>query len=1659
MANDKAIVFNQRTVPDAWKPSSDMTDDSDERIVLLNELGEEFAERRRRGERPELQEYIDRHPELADDIREYLPAMMALERLNVDRAEVADLSGFKSPALERLGDYRIIRQIGRGGMGIVYEAEQVSLGRRVALKVLPKQLLVDARTKHRFEREARAAARLHHTNIVPVFGVGEHDGLPYYVMQFIQGLGLDEVLKELRRFKPGASECGITPRASGSDLQATPDDDAATAPRTEITAAAMAHSLLTGRFEPVDDLEATEAGIPTNGNFEPAPAVMPPTARTLASGTLSDSFMLSSTSAVLPGAELSAGAGRKRSTYWQSVARIGVQVADALQYAHAQAVLHRDIKPSNLLLDSAGVVWVTDFGLAKADDQRDLTHTGDILGTLRYMPPEAFEGRADARGDVYSLGLTLYELLALRPAFDETDRNRLIKGVTTKEPDRLDWLNPEVPRDLVTIVHKAIERDPAQRYPSAGELMADLQRFLDDEPIRARRQSEWERFRRWARRNPAIAAVGGLLTAIMILATVVSLLVAGHMNKLRLNEARAADRERDARRDAETAAREAATAAREAEAAADLARRRGDAERWELYRSSIAAAAGASHEQNSGTAKIALDAAPPEHRNWEWQHFQSQLDGARLVLSIPGRGVAGLELSPSGRQIAVYSLDQNDVYLYDVATGRLDVVLRGHSGKIESVVYRPDGKQIATSDRNLTIRLWDLPTGRESVIFRVPAVPKRPEGRPVLAYSADGSRIVSFAHRDSPGTSVLWDAVAGKQIAVLGEWEGKIHRAAAFSPDGERVAVTSGGYVRLCDARTGRLIAALGPHEDRVSHLAYSSDGKRIASMSTEVASFAIHLWDGATGKEVAQLRGHTMAASILFNADGSRLLSGSIYPENTARLWDAAAGRLIAVLAGHKNLITSLAFSPDGTRAATTSRDHTARLWDGRTGQIVALLGGNTARIGSAVFSPNSARLVTASDDSTLRLWDVRTGELISVLRGHGGEITCTPVFTPDGSSLISGSADGSVRIWDVGLLERNGILRGHESFVYDVGFSPDGEQVASSAWDGTTRLWSATTGRQTGLLKHETAIVSSVAFSRDGRRLATVERERGAVLWDVASRTAVHTLPRLMAAWGGDTRATVDPSGKLLAMACVDGSAKLWDVESRKELAQLKGHQGYCVDVAFHPEGSTLATAGADGTVRLWDVATRAPRAVLRGHTADVQRVAYSGNGKLLASSSSDKTIRLWDAESGNTLATIPVGCVVYGLAFSPDGTRMAAGCIDNTVRLFDVTARQQVGELRGHTDFVHAVAWSPDGTRLVSGSGDYTVRIWDALPPAVRARTPDTYVRPRGYVAYRASSPLHLDGKLDDPPWQAVPWTDDFVDIEGDRRLPPRFRTRAKMLWDEQYFYIGVELEEPHIQATYTQHDSYIFHEDNDFEVFLNPDGNNLNYAELEMNALNTSWDLRLKKPYSAGGDGEDDWEIPGLKTAVHVLGTINNPRDVDQGWTIEIAIPWRIVGALNDKQQSDGPPRDGDQWRVNFSRVEWRFDIVAGRYVRRTDRREDNWVWSPQGVVNMHRPATWGYVQFSTAAPGQGTLRTDHAGPTKHLLERIYDAQVSFQNEHWRYASTLEELGLKDLTHERLAAPPRIDAGEDRFQATVDVKLPDGRRQRWSIREDSRVWQDR
>jgi hypothetical protein len=329
------------------------------------------------------------------------------------------------------------------------------------------------------------------------------------------------------------------------------------------------------------------------------------------------------------------------------------------------------------------------------------------------------------------------------------------------------------------------------------------------------------------------------------------------------------------------------------------------------------------------------------------------------------------------------------------------------------------------------------------------------------------------------------------------------------------------------------------------------------------------------------------------------------------------------------------------------------------------------------------------------------------------------------------------------------------------------------------------------------------------------------------------------------------------------------------------------------------------------------------------------------------------------------------------------------------------------------------------------------------------------PRGYVCYRAATPLRIDGRLDEPEWQAASWSEPFVDIEGDAKPVPRFRTRVKMLWDDDYFYVGAELEEPHVWATLTRHDSYIFHDDNDFEVFIDPDGDSHDYCEFEINALNTGWDLLLTRPYKDGGRAIDSWEMAGFKSAIHVDGTLNDPSDTDRGWTIELAFPWKVLTELAASKER---PKDGDQWRVNFSRVQWQHEVVNGRYCRVPGTKEDNWVWSPQGVVNMHRPETWGYVQFSTAAPGTVTFRRDPAWPAKSVLHAVYYAQHAFRERHGRWARMLGELNMPDVRHDSMTGLPSLEATESLFEAIVTSKQIESGPRRWHIRQDARIWQD-
>ena len=458
----------------------------------IDPIAEDFVSRLRRGEHPSLTEYIARHPILADEIRDLFPALVLMEKarpLEHGKANLASqLSNLEKPP-ERLDDFRIVREIGRGGMGVVYEAIQESLGRQVALKILPRRTTSKDSHSRRFQREARAAARLNHPNIVPVYSVGEIDGFHYYAMQFIRGVGLDVVTEEIKRIRTD----GLVGKQTG-DNSVSPECDNSFIELVEQSATELAQGMVSGVFSLRADLPDDVA----HDQRHPS---------TVQGATWDAAKTLSIHES-----------GR---AYWTSVARIGENIALALQYAADQGVLHRDIKPANLLLDLEGKVWVTDFGLATELAGDGLTQTGDIIGTLRYMAPERLHGASSPLVDVYSLGATLYELLTLKPMFGDLPRDQMLQAVSSVAPKKPRSIDPCIPKDLETIVLKALAKEPKDRYSSAKLMAEDLRRFLDGKPILARGASALDQIGKWSRRNPAVASL------LSILAVLVPLLLTG----------------------------------------------------------------------------------------------------------------------------------------------------------------------------------------------------------------------------------------------------------------------------------------------------------------------------------------------------------------------------------------------------------------------------------------------------------------------------------------------------------------------------------------------------------------------------------------------------------------------------------------------------------------------------------------------------------------------------------------------------------------------------------------------------------------------------------------------------------------------------------------------------------------------------------------------------------------------------------------------------------------------------------------------------------------------------------------------------------------------------------------------------------------------------
>jgi WD40 repeat protein/serine/threonine protein kinase len=1229
----------------------------------------EIAERRRRGESPRADEYTRRYPQYADEIR----------RLFASADGVGEATGIASfdetmdhesrgprgedPRVERLGEYRIIHIIGRGGMGVVYRAEQESLGRRVAIKVLTASTLSNPEHVQRFKREARAAARLHHTNIVPVFGVGEDRGIHFYVMQYIHGHGLDAIIRELARAKASASPTG--PAA------AEPETDSSD------SCASLAFSLVSGQFSRSgSDPESTAAlpALPEWGQSEPSRPVP-------CGSTIEDSL-----GGVVRGTSRNGDAGHVGSAlrkeiaqrpagpagpreisrqFLRNVARIGVEVADALQYAHTQGVLHRDIKPSNLLLDSNGTTWITDFGLAKLSDADELTQAGSVVGTLRYMAPERFRGEVDARSEVYSLGLTLYELITLRPAFPARDHDSLIRAVSQDEPPALRTLCPGVPRDLETIIHKAIAREPGLRYQTAGALADDLRRFLEDRPIVARRLTPAERLVKWARRNPLVA---GLIAAVLLLGTALTI---GSM----------------------------VVAARSI-AAAEESRRR-------LVLMNVAAGTERLEQGDLLHAlprfgeALKLDQGYPLREQGHRLRLGAVLKATpRIIQLCPHEGiVTSVGFSPDGARV-VTACSDGKVRIWDLVSSTPVAPIMDHREFVDHAEFSPDGACVLTACRDGRARIWDARTGQ----LKVPPLAHANQV-PFATFSPDGRRVVTASW---DGSARVWDAATGQPLTPALEHSYRLGHA-AFSADGSRV-VTAGddGNARVWDAATGKPISPPLQHRLVISRVAFSPDGKRVVTAGWDGTA---RVWDVAAAREVTPALKHDLVVSdVCYNRDGNRILTASW--DGTARIWDATTGVPLLAPLKHDGIVRTAVYSADGTRILTGCVDGTARVWDAATGKPVSAPLLHNGPVWHAWFAADPRRVVTASEDGMARVWETSEVEPVFPPLALDGPVVHIAISQDGGrlATACSGGAGGTGRVWDPTTGQPVTPPLAHSKNLTHIDFSTDGLRVVTASWDGTARVWDAATGTPvTPWLRHG-APVHHAAFSPDGEFVVTSAEDGSARVWNAKSGEAA--LPALK--HESNVRyAVFSPDGHWIVTASNDGTAQLWDARTGGKAGPPLRHRGIVYFAAFSPDGRRIVTSGEDGTARVWNARTCAPVTPPLDHKGSVIQAAFSRDSRRVVTASSVGTALIWDAATGAQLVPplVQRGSVFH-VSFSPDGRFVTTAGFDGTARVWDARTGAPVCLPLRHQGPVWHALFSPKGDWIATAGGDRTVRFWQLI-----------------------------------------------------------------------------------------------------------------------------------------------------------------------------------------------------------------------------------------------------------------------------------------------------------------------------------------------------------
>jgi WD40 repeat protein/tRNA A-37 threonylcarbamoyl transferase component Bud32 len=957
--------------------------------------------------------------------------------------------------LRYFGDYEILEEIARGGMGVVYKARQVSLDRTVALKMILAGQLASESDVERFYTEAKAAANLQHPNIVAIHEVGQHDGQHYFSMDYVAGKSLAENVR-------------------GNPLSA---EQAALYVKT---------------------------------------------------------------------------------------------IAEAVHFAHQRGILHRDLKPQNVLIDTDDRPRITDFGLAKRiETDSGLTRTGDVVGSPSYMPPEQAASRPDEVGppsDVYSLGAILYELLTGRPPFRGATSWETICQVLQSPPVSLRKLNPDVPRDLETICLKCLEKRPERRYHSARELADELCRFLNHAPIHARTVSLARRASFWATRHPwAIAAASALLVIGL------AALSYGLWNENQFLVWQQAH---------PNYVRRAGPHAQRVQMANIVAsvlvictisgywlyHKRTWRLSWKrLIFGNPFPEFLSLHQPPPGPWMLALGvigcvgvvyalvftAMMTEAFVWEtiytfsgcWNVFALCFFGMRALLTV----ARDANRRAYGSRVRRLSPEDTDAVRGAVRAGDVKGAIKRYRGQVLGASKAEAAEFVARLGAEIEAEHPGEIAANVRSLHRV-----RPK-RLLIGLLIEGAVLGAILTLNAPPRRVPWTleflvgcVIGSCMIYIVRIARSRFQRLAIFVVFGLAILLLPGSIWEFFPQHQ-----TLKGHTDWVSSVAFSPDGKRIASGSWDTT---VKVWDASSGEDILTLEGDTSRVPYMtLSPEGKQIPRER--GDHTVKARDASSGRIVTVsgVSVHYPSVTSVAFSPDSKRIASGSVDKTVKVWDAASGQEVLTLKGHTDSVSSVAFSPDSTRIASGSGDQTVKVWDAFSGQEVLTLKGHTDSVSSV-AFSPDSKRIASGSGDQTVKVWDAVSGKVTLTLVGNTGSVHSVAFSPDGKRIASGSLNLTAKVWDASSGQEALTLKGHWGNVKSVAFSPDSTRIAC--GSVGGKVWDATSGQEILGFKTVKWEFSGvPSRVTVwensvafSPDGKRIASGSDDETVKVWDATSEE-------------------------------------------------------------------------------------------------------------------------------------------------------------------------------------------------------------------------------------------------------------------------------------------------------------------------------------------------------------------------------------------------------------------------------------------------------------------------------------------------------------------------------